>query len=149
VGHPAGISFDAALWSCGMKTYDMVYIIKPDLEPDAAKAVMDRMNQRILEQGGTIDVVDVWGKKRTTYRLRKSREGLYVHTRFALPPDKVAEVRRIASLTEEVLRATVTNAVGPTPQPKAPAPAPTPQAAAPSAPSKAPSPAAETPSPEA
>jgi small subunit ribosomal protein S6 len=132
-----------------MKNYDMVYVIKPDLEPDAVKAVMDRMSQRIQELGGTIEVVDVWGKKRTSHRLRKYRDGLYVHTRFALAPDKVAEIRRIAGLTEEVLRATVTNAVGPTPQPKTPAPAVPPQVAPPSAPSNAPSPAVGTPQPEA
>ncbi len=101
-----------------MKNYDMVYVIKPDLEPDAVKAVVERMTQRIRDQGGTIEVVDVWGKKRTTSRLKKYREGLYVHTRFALDSQKVAEVRRAAALTEEVLRAVMTNAVGPTPQPK-------------------------------
>ncbi len=140
-----------------MRNYDMVYVIKPDLEPDAVKAVVDRMNQRIQEQGGTIEVVDVWGRKRTSYRLGKYRDGLYVHTRFALPTDKVAEIRRLAALTEEVLRATVTKAVGPTPQPKAPAaaaaPAPVvaapPQVAPSSAPPQAPSPAAGTQQPEA
>lgn len=140
-----------------MRNYDMVYVIKPDLEPDAVKAVVDRMNQRIQEQGGTIEVVDVWGRKRTSYRLGKYRDGLYVHTRFALPTDKVAEIRRLAALTEEVLRATVTIAVGPTPQPKAPAAAAPqapavaapPQVAPSSAPPQAPLPATGTPQPEA
>ncbi len=132
-----------------MRNYDMVYVIKPDLEPDAVKVVVDRMTQRIQEQGGTIEVVDVWGKKRTSYRLGKYRDGLYVHTRFALPTDKVTEIRRLASLTEEILRATVTNAVGPTPQPKAPAPAAPPQVAPSSVPPKAPAPVAGTPQPEA
>ncbi len=126
----------------GMKNYDMVYVIKPDLEPDAIKAVMDRMSQRIQDQGGTIEVVDVWGKKRSSYRLRKYRDGLYVHTRFALETTKVAELRRAATLIEEVLRTVLTNAVGPTPQPRAlaapgAAPTPTSPQATPPAPAQA------------
>ncbi len=119
------------------RNYDMVYVIKPDLDPDAMKSVVDRMTRRIQDQGGNIEVVDVWGKKRTAYRIRKFREGVYVHTRFALETTKLAEIKRSAALTEEVLRATVTNAVGPTPQPRgltAPPPqgvAPSPQAQAP------------------
>ncbi len=131
-----------------MRNYDIVYVIKPDLEPEAVKAVVDRMSQRIKDQGGTIEVVDVWGKKRTSYRLGKYREGLYVHTRFALGPDKVAEIRRSATLTEEVLRTTVTNAVGPTPQLKAPTAAP-PQVHSQAAAPTPPAPPADTPRPEA
>lgn len=113
------------------RSYDMVYVIKPDLDPEAMKSVVDRMTRRIQDQGGNIEVVDVWGKKRTAYRIRKFREGVYVHTRFALETTKLAEIKRSAALTEEVLRATVTNAVGPTPQPRGPA-APPPQGVAPS-----------------
>ncbi len=119
------------------RNYDMVYVIKPDLDPDAMKSVVDRMTRRIQDQGGNIEVVDVWGKKRTAYRIRKFREGFYVHTRFALETTKLAEIKRSAALTEEVLRATVTNAVGPTPQPRMPAATP-PQGVAPSPPAQVP-----------
>ena len=108
-----------------MKSYDLVYIIRPDLDTDALKAVVDRMGQRITDQGGTVEAVDVWGKKRMTFTVKKYREGVFVHTRFALDPTKVEEIRRAAALTEDVLRATITNAVGKLPEPK-PEPAPPP-----------------------
>jgi len=50
---------------------------------------------------------------------------VFVHTRFALDPKKVQEIRRAAALTEDVLRSTITNAVGKLPEPK-PEPAPAP-----------------------
>ncbi|HET6947876.1 MAG TPA: 30S ribosomal protein S6 [bacterium] len=107
-----------------MKSYDLVYIVRPDLDADALKAVTDRMGQRITDQGGTVEAVDVWGKKRMTFTVKKYREGVFVHTRFALDPKKVEEIRRAAALTEDVLRSTITNAVGKLPEPKAePAPA--------------------------
>ena len=119
-----------------MKSYDLVYIIRPDLEADALKAVIDRMSQRITDQAGTIEAVDVWGKKRMVYTVGKFREGHFVHTRFTVDPQKVEEIRRAAALNEDVMRATITNAVGKLPEAKVePAPvAPAPEAPAPPAP---------------
>lgn len=121
-----------------MKSYDLVYIIRPDLEADALKAVVDRMSQRITDQAGTIEAIDVWGKKRMMYTVGKFREGHFVHTRFSIDPQKVEEIRRAAALTEDVLRATITNAVGKLPEAKV----------EPSAPAAAPAPAVETPEPQ-
>jgi small subunit ribosomal protein S6 len=101
-----------------VKSYDLVYIIRPDLEADALKAVIDRMTQRITDQAGTIEAVDVWGKKRMVYTVGKFREGHFVHTRFAIDPQKLEEIRRAAALSEDVLRATITNAVGKLPEAK-------------------------------
>lgn len=123
-----------------MKSYDLVYIIRPDLEADALKAVVDRMSQRITDQAGTIEAIDVWGKKRMMYTVGKFREGHFVHTRFSIDPQRVEEIRRAAALTEDVLRATITKAVGKLPEAKVEPSAP---AAAP-----APAPAAETPEPQ-
>lgn len=101
-----------------MRSYDLVYVIRPDLETDAVQAAIDRMTTRIKEQGGTVEAVDVWGKKRMAFTIRKHRDGVFVHTRFALDTNKLDEIRRAAALSEDLLRATVTTAVGPTPQPK-------------------------------
>ena len=117
-----------------MKSYDLVVIVRPDLDPDALKAVTDRITQRIKEQGGQVEAVNVWGKRRMTYVVRRSREGVYVHTRFTLDPRKVEEIRHQTALTEDVLRVVITNAVGKLPEPAAATPPPAPVAPAPLAP---------------
>jgi len=114
----------------------LVYIVRPDLEPDALKAVIDRIGQRIADRGGKIDATDAWGKRRLTHVIRKQREGVYVQTRFTIAPDQVAELRHQVALSEEVLRSMLTIAVGKLPSPAAPSPAPAVAAAA--APSPAP-----------
>jgi small subunit ribosomal protein S6 len=138
-----------------VRNYDLVYIVRPDLESDAVQGTVEKMTSRITEQGGTVEAVDVWGKKRMSYTIGRHREGVFVHTRFALDTKKLDEIRRAAALSEDVLRATITTAVGPTPQPKtaaptagpAPAPAPVPvQPAGPEQSSEAEQPA---PAPEA
>jgi len=136
-----------------VRNYDLVYIVRPDLETDAVQGTVEKMTSRITEQGGTIEAVDVWGKKRMSYTIGKHREGVFVHTRFALDAKKLDEIRRAAALSEDVLRATITTAVGPTPQPKASAPAaPAPVAVQPAGPEPSPvaeplvpAPASETP----
>jgi small subunit ribosomal protein S6 len=131
-----------------VRNYDLVYIVRPDLESDAVQAAVEKMTSRITEQGGTVEVVDVWGKKRMSYTIGKHREGLFVHTRFALDTGRLDEIRRAAALSEDVLRATITTAVGPTPQPKTAAPAaaaPAPAPATVSVQAAAEQPAPETP----
>ncbi|HET6781092.1 MAG TPA: 30S ribosomal protein S6 [bacterium] len=122
-----------------MKSYDLVFVIRPDLEQDASKTLVDRVTQRITDQGGTVEAVDTWGKRRMSFSLKKNREGLFIHTRFSLDPAKVAEVRRGVNLIEEVLRFTLTNAVGKTPEPKS-AEVPAPAAPVPVTPTEPPAP---------
>jgi len=105
-------------------SYDLVYIVRPDLEPDALKAVIDRIGQRITDRGGKIEAVDAWGKRRLSHVIRKQREGVYVQTRFTITPNQVAEIRHQVALSEEVLRSMLTVAVGKLPSPAAPSPAP-------------------------
>ncbi|HEX4841541.1 MAG TPA: 30S ribosomal protein S6 [bacterium] len=115
-----------------MPSYDLVYIVRPDLEPDALKAVIDRVGQRIIDRGGKIDATEPWGKRRLSHVIRKQREGVYVQTRFTIAPDQVAEIRHQVALSEEVLRSMLTIAVGKLPAPAAPSPAPGVTTAAPS-----------------
>lgn len=119
-----------------LKSYDLVYIVRPDLEPDALKAVVDRIAQRVQDQGAKVEAVDVWGKRRMSFPIGKHREGVYVHTRLTVDPQKVTEIRRLASLNEEVLRVITTRAVGKLPEPAAPTAAPA-AAGAPSQPAEA------------
>lgn len=124
-----------------MPQYEMVYILRPDLEPDAVQGVVGRVGQRVTEQGGSVDFVEVWGKRRMAFTLRKFREGIYVLTRFTLDSTRLPELKRLTRIMDDVMRALIVVAEGPLPAAKA-APerpaepareAPEPQAAEPSA----------------
>lgn len=113
-----------------MRSYDLVYILKPDLDPEAVNAVVERVAQRLAEQRATIEHTDVWGKRRMAYSIHRYREGQYVFVRFSAPGEAVPEIKRTLKITEDVLRASVTQAVGPiAPKAAQPATSPTPQAA--------------------
>lgn len=105
-----------------MPSYDLVYIVKPDLEAEAISAVINRATQRLVEHGATIEHTEAWGKRRMAYPIQRYREGYYVFTRFAASGDRIPGIRHDLRIIEDVLRASITSAVGPLSQkPAAPA----------------------------
>lgn len=130
-----------------MSSYDLVYIVRPDLEADAINAVIERATQRLVDQGATVEHSESWGKRRMAYPLQRYREGHYVFTRFSALGNTIPEIRRGLKIMEDVLRASITVAIGPVQQ-KATPPAPTEAAApAPAAPAPTPSDATAAPAP--
>lgn len=104
-----------------MKSYELVYILRPDLDADGLESTIGRIRQRIVEQGGVIEVEDRWGLRRLAYPIRKFREGYYVVTRFTFDGARVPELKRFLELNEDVLRSMVVVAQGPAPKGKEPA----------------------------
>jgi small subunit ribosomal protein S6 len=122
-----------------MSTYEIVAVFRPDLDEEALGAAIDRVNQRIVEHGGTVKSTDRWGKRKTAYPIKKYRDGYYVLTVFMLDPNQVGRIRQTLTLHEDLLRFTVaTHRPAPVPAPPAPrtaAPAPAPAPAQSPAPS--------------
>lgn len=119
-----------------MSTYEIVAVIRPDLDEDALGGAIERIHQRIAEHGGTVKTSERWGKRRLAYQIQKYRDGFYVLTIFTLEPGQVARLRQTVGLHEELLRFTVathhpspTPAAHPAPASAASAPAPSPSAA--------------------
>jgi small subunit ribosomal protein S6 len=84
--------------------YELLYIIKPELEADALDAVVSKVNQLITGKGGTITAEDRWGKRKLAYPIKKFSEGTYVLTKFSMAPQWSRELESSLRITEEVLR---------------------------------------------
>ena len=61
-----------------MRNYEVVFIVNPDLDETALTGVVDQVKAWITDAGGTVEKVDLWGKRRMAYLIRKQREGQYV-----------------------------------------------------------------------
>ncbi|MDR5695966.1 MAG: 30S ribosomal protein S6 [Armatimonadota bacterium] len=96
-----------------MKSYELVYILRPDLEVEQLESIIDRIKQRIVEQGGSIEAEDRWGMRRLAYPIRKFREGYYVVTRFTFNGAQISELKRFLELNENLLRSMIVVAEGP------------------------------------
>jgi small subunit ribosomal protein S6 len=102
------------------KAYEIVFILRPDLEDTQVQTSIERIGARITERGGSINSVEPWGRRKLAYSIQKFREGAYVLIRFELDSLKVQDLRNSVALVEEVIRFAVTGAVPIRPRPKAP-----------------------------
>ena len=93
-----------------MREYELVYVVHPDLEEAAFKELVDRVQGWITDAGGSVSKVDIWGKRRLAYDIKKQREGQYVLMLAQLEPERTAEIERNFRFLEPVMRFLITSA---------------------------------------
>ncbi|MGI6587974.1 MAG: 30S ribosomal protein S6 [Peptococcia bacterium] len=87
-----------------MRNYEMVYIIKPDLEEEQVNEVVEKFSALISKDGGEVVTVDNWGKRRLAYEIKDFREGNYFLVTFKGSPATARELDRVLKITDEILR---------------------------------------------
>ncbi len=87
-----------------MRKYESLYILRPDLDEEATKALVERFSNVVTEQGGEVTNLDEWGKRKLAYPIKKHREGYYVLMNFNAEADVPRELERIFKITDGVLR---------------------------------------------
>jgi small subunit ribosomal protein S6 len=87
-----------------MRQYEMMVILDPDLEERTVAPSLDQFLNVIRQGGGSVEKVDVWGKRRLSYEIDKKTEGIYAVVDMTSEPAAVKELDRQLNLTEVVLR---------------------------------------------
>ncbi|NLW16416.1 MAG: 30S ribosomal protein S6 [Firmicutes bacterium] len=87
-----------------MRQYETMFIMKPEFDKEQAQAVVDRYVDIIKNNGGTVDKVSDWGKRRLAYEVKKYREGIYALINFQSEPAVAAELERNFKISEDVIR---------------------------------------------
>lgn len=87
-----------------MRKYELICIIQPDLDETAFNGVLDRVKGWINESGGSVDKVDVWGRRRMAYIIRKQKEGQYVLLNITINPKATSELERNLRFQEPIMR---------------------------------------------
>ena len=87
-------------------SYETLFIVKPDLSEEETKVLVDKYSALIAESG-TVESVDVWGKRRLAYQIGECTEGCYVLITFKSESSLPAELRRLFGIDDKVLRAMV------------------------------------------
>jgi small subunit ribosomal protein S6 len=86
-----------------MRKYEVMYIVRPDVEQEVLQSVVDKFHG-IISNGGEVTKQEVMGKRRLAYEINKHRDGCYVLVQFNAPTDVVAELDRVMKITDEVIR---------------------------------------------
>jgi small subunit ribosomal protein S6 len=90
-----------------MRHYEMMIILDPSLEENTVQPSLEQFLTVVTTGGGSVDKVDVWGRRRLAYEIDKRSEGIYAVIDMTAMPDSVAELDRQLGLNEAVLRTKV------------------------------------------
>lgn len=90
-----------------MRKYEVMVILDPDLEERTVGPSLDTFLNVIKQGGGTVDKVDIWGRRRLAYEINRKMEGIYAVLDITSKPPAVAELDRQLNLNESVVRTKV------------------------------------------
>ncbi|HVU61920.1 MAG TPA: 30S ribosomal protein S6 [Mycobacteriales bacterium] len=90
-----------------MRHYELMVILDPDLEERTVQPSLEQFLGVIRQAGGSVDKLDVWGRRRLSYEIGKKVEGIYAVVDITADPAAVKELDRQLNLNEAVLRTKV------------------------------------------
>ena len=87
--------------------YEALYIINPNVSDEEKEAIMEKF-KALVEQHGTLDEMEDWGKRKLAYEINYISEGYYVLVKFTSAPEFPAEFDRVLGITDGILRSLIT-----------------------------------------
>jgi len=90
-----------------MRRYEMMIILDPDLEERTIAPSLQQLFGVVVTSGGSVEKLDVWGRRRMAYEIAKKGDGIYAVAEFLSQPDAIKELDRQLNLNESVLRTKV------------------------------------------
>ncbi len=91
-----------------MRRYELMLLLRPDLEDDKLQSAVEKVTRAIVNGGGSLSKVSPWGKRRLAYPIQHLREASYFLIHFDIEPAAVREIERGMLISEEILRHLVT-----------------------------------------
>ncbi len=87
-----------------MRKYELMYIIRPNIEDEAKKALIERFNNVLTDNGAELVDSKEWGKRRLAYEINDFRDGYYQLLHVNSEPAAVEEFSRLAKINEDIIR---------------------------------------------
>ena len=90
-----------------MRQYELMVILDPELDERTVAPSLDKFLSVVTKDGGSVENVDIWGRRRLAYEIDKNTEGIYAVVTLQAEPATVKELDRQLTLNESVLRTKV------------------------------------------
>ena len=87
-----------------MYNYEVAFIIRPEVEQEDQQQLVERLSQMLTADGGQVDNVDTWGRRRLAYPINKVNEGYYYFIQGQFSSSVLPELDRTAKLSEDIVR---------------------------------------------
>ena len=87
-----------------MKNYEIMFILKPDLDEDGLRAEMDAIKESVSKKRGKTEELNIWQKRQLAYKIKKFKEGIYILGLFKLSSDSPRLLSKDWRLNSNILR---------------------------------------------
>ena len=87
-----------------MREYELMVILDPSIDERTVAPQMQKYLEQVTANGGSVEKVDIWGKRRLAYDILKRSEGIYVVINMTTTPEIALEINRLMTLNESILR---------------------------------------------
>lgn len=87
-----------------MRKYELMYIIRPNIDEESKKAVIERFNNVLTSNGAEITGTKDWGKRRLAYEINDFRDGFYQIVNVQSDAAAVQEFDRLAKISDDIIR---------------------------------------------
>ncbi len=91
-----------------MTKYEMLYVLDVDLTDEAKESIVKKFEDLVKSNGGAVENIDRWGVKKLQYPINYKFEGYYVLMTFEAEKTLVVELKRVASITDGIVRRLIT-----------------------------------------
>ena len=92
-----------------MKAYELLLLLDPSLDEESRAALLEKIQGVITADGGVVDDLDSWGKRKLAFEIEKMTEGDYILINFHTAPAAIAELDRVLRITDPVVRHMLVN----------------------------------------
>lgn len=87
-----------------MRAYELMVILNPEVDERQVAPSMEKLLKIVIDNGGSVEKTDIWGKRRLAYDINKQSEGIYVVVNMTTTPEVAQELDRQLTLNETVMR---------------------------------------------
>ena len=87
-----------------MRAYELMVMLDPELDERTVEPTLRKYLDNVIKDGGTVDELDVWGRRRLAYEIQKKNEAIYAVVNFNATPEQAQELDRQLGLNETVMR---------------------------------------------
>ena len=91
-----------------MTKYEMLYILDSALSEEAKESIVKKFEDLVTKNGGSVEQTDRWGVRKLQYPINYKSEGYYVLMTFEAAPSLVVEIKRVAGITDGIIRRLIT-----------------------------------------
>ena len=93
-----------------MREYELMVIINPEVDDRAVEPTLKKFLEVVTRENGTVDNIDIWGRRRLAYEIQKKSEGIYAVVNFTATSEATQELDRQLKLNEQIMRTKVLRA---------------------------------------